>query len=286
MDARLTALGETGSTLSGDLSGVTVNPALLVTMDGSQLLTQFNMSPNDVRTGVLAFGRGGSRFGWDLSVAYLDAGTMNLYPGDGSQSSVKAQQDYVGSLGMALAITEWWRVGASVKHLNSTLIDDYSAKATAADAGVLFDLPLDGFRLGGAVQNLGSDLAYKNEGDPLPRFYRGGLSWQNAPVYDEFSGEESSPWYQRQNIPSRYWVGADAVADRWGKVHGCLGFEWDYARLAILRVGGTVGKNENGLTGGFGLHLGTWRLDYSIQLLDQISDRHRVTVSKFWKTEK
>jgi hypothetical protein len=285
MDARAAALGEAGSTLTGDLSGVAFNPALLTAMDGAQLETQFQVAPGDVRTGLVAYGRGGPRLGWSASVVYLDAGTIEIVPAAGAPSTKKAQQDLVGTFSAGAALAPWLRVGGTVKGLQSELVDEYTATVVAGDAGVLINLPFPGWRLGGSAQNVGPDLTYKNTGDPLPTFYRGGISY----TYSSEGGEpspSSSMWYSEgRNSGRRIWVGADAVVDRWGSVVGNLGVEWEHAQMASLRFGGILDENNLGFTAGFGFLIKQWRLDYAIQLVEDISDRHRVSVSYFWKTD-
>ena len=78
-------------------------------------------------------------------------------------------------------------------------------------------------------------------------------------------------------------LGADELAARWGNMTGHLGMEWEYAKVAILRLGGIAGDNSVGFTGGVGFLIKQWRLDYSIQMVDELTDRHRVAVSYFWK---
>lgn len=285
IDARAAALGEAGSALTGDLSGVAFNPAVLTTMEAPQLETQFQVAPGDVRTGLVSFGRTGPRVGWSASVVALDAGTIEIVPTSGAPSTERAQQDLVGALSGGAVLAPWFRVGGTVKGLQSRLAGTYSGTAVAGDAGILVDLPVEGLRLGGAVQNVGADLTYRETGDPLPLFYRGGLSYIFTTGEDEETPATSTDlWYAGEHLSgSKIWLGADAVSDRWGNVTGNLGLEWTYARVATLRLGGIVGDKSVGFTGGIGFLVKQWRLDYSIQMVDQLTDRHRMAVSYFWK---
>ncbi|MBK8870254.1 MAG: hypothetical protein IPN19_04175 [Elusimicrobia bacterium] len=285
LDARAAALGQAGTTLTGDLAGASFNPAVYPTLENPQLETQFQVAPGDVHTALLAYGRGGPRLGWGAALVVLDAGTVETSSVGGAPSTVRAQQDIVGTLSAGVAPTSWLKVGGTVKGLQSKLAEEYSASTVAADVGLLIDLPLPGLRLGGAVQNMGPDLTFRSEGDPLPLFYRVGLShiWTIGGE-DDLSPIKPTAWYARDERPaSVLWVGADAVFDRWGECSGHLGLEWDYNRLAILRLGGIVGEDGLGPTGGIGFWINKWRFDYAIQLVDELTDRHRVTVSYFWR---
>ena len=285
VDARAAALGETGSALTGDLSGVNFNPAVLTTLANTQLETQFEVAPGDVRTGLVSFGQTGSRAGWGASLVALDAGTIDITPTSGAPYSKRAQQDLVGTLSGGVLLGSWFRVGATLKGLQSKLAGTYSGTAVAGDGGILVDLPVEGWRVGAAVQNVGSDIRYRSTGDPLPLFYRGGLSYTFTTGNDEETPATATDlWYASEHLSgSKIWLGADAVADRWGNVTGHLGMEWTYAKLATLRLGGIVGEKSAGFTGGIGFLVKQWRLDYSIQLVDQLTDRHRLAVSYFWR---
>ncbi|MBK8574225.1 MAG: PorV/PorQ family protein [Elusimicrobia bacterium] len=287
MDARGAALGEAGSTLGGDLSGVAFNPAVLTTMENPQLETQFQVAPGDVRTGLVSFGRSGPRVGWGASLIALDAGTIEITPLSGAPYTNRAQQDLVGTFSAGVLLGSWFRVGGTVKGLQSKLAGEYSATTVAGDAGILLDLPIQGVRLGGAVQNVGPDLTYQSSGDPLPRVYRGGLSYLFFTGEEDVDPNSAGLWYSADRLSgSKIWVGADAVADQWGNVTGNLGMEWEYAKLATLRLGGIVGDKSVGFTAGIGFLIRQWRLDYSVQLVDELTDRHRLAVSYFWSTDK
>jgi hypothetical protein len=264
---------------------VAFNPAVVTTLGSPQLETQFQVAPGDVRTGLVSFGRTGPRVGWSASVVALDAGTIDIVPTSGAPSTERAQQDLVGTFSAGALLGSWFRVGGTVKGLQSQLAGSYSGTAVAGDAGILVDLPLSGFRMGGAIQNFGSDLTYRNTGDPLPLFYRGGISYTFSPEGErEGTPTSTDLWYARERLSgSTIWIGADAVADRWGNLTGNLGMEWVYAQMATLRLGGIVGDEGAGFTGGIGFLVQQWRLDYSIQLLDQLTDRHRLAVSYFWR---
>lgn len=286
-DARATALGEAATALTGDLSGVAYNPATLTTLEYAQFLSQFETSPGNVRTGLLGAGWTNQRVGLAASVAYLDAGLIDIVPTLGPTETRRAQQDFVGSLSAGAALAEGFRVGVTGKFLSSRLAEEASAATVAGDAGILVNLFVPGLRLGAAAQNVGAGVKYLSVEDPLPTFYRVGISFEaRSPEEEASTVGLGGPWYMQMGQGrSRFWGGADAVIDRWGAVVGVVGFEWELARRAALRVGGRVGGEDPGVTGGVGFWLQRWRLDYSIQLVDELTDRHRFTLSYFWRTD-
>jgi len=286
-DARATALGEAATALTGDLSGVAYNPATLTTLEYAQFLSQFEASPGNVRTGLLGAGWTNQRVGLAASVAYLDAGTIDIVPTLGPAETRRAQQDFVGSLSAGAALAEGFRVGVTGKFLSSRLAEEASASTVAGDAGILVNLFVPGLRLGASAQNVGAGVKYLSVEDPLPTFYRVGISFEaRSPEEEASTVGLGGPWYMQMGQGrSRFWGGADAVIDRWGAVVGVVGFEWELARRAALRLGGRVGGEDPGVTGGVGFWLQRWRLDYSIQLVDELTDRHRFTLSYFWRTD-
>lgn len=286
-DARATALGEAATALTGDLSGVAYNPATLTTLEYAQFLSQFEASPGNVRTGLLGAGWTNQRVGLAASVAYLDAGTIDIVPTLGPAETRRAQQDFVGSLSVGAALAEGFRVGVTGKFLSSRLAEESSASTVAGDAGILVNLFVPGLRLGASAQNVGAGVKYLSVEDPLPTFYRVGISFEaRSPEEEASTVGLGGPWYMQMGQGrSRFWGGADAVIDRWGAVVGVVGFEWELARRAALRLGGRVGGEDPGVTGGVGFWLQRWRLDYSIQLVDELTDRHRFTLSYFWRTD-
>lgn len=286
-DARATALGEAATALTGDLSGVAYNPASLTTLEYAQFTSQFETAPGDVRTGLLGVGWTNQRVGLAASVAYLDAGTIEIVPTLGPSETRRAQQDVVGSLSAGAALADGFRVGVTGKFLNSRLAEEASAATVAGDAGILVNLFVPGLRLGASAQNVGAGVRYKSVEDPLPTFYRVGLSFEaRSPEEENSLSGIGGPWYMQMGKGrSRFWGGVDAVIDRWGAVVGLAGFEWELARRAALRLGGRVGGEDPGITGGVGFWFQRWRLDYSIQLVDELNDRHRFTLSYFWRTD-
>ena len=283
-DARVTGLSGAATALTGDLGVAAVNPAALPTLVGAEASTQFESAPGDVRTGMASFGRGNGRAGWAATGLFFDAGKIDVVPLSGPGYTRRAQQDWVGALTGGIALGESLRLGVAGKALSSTLVRDYHAAVFAGDAGFQWDVSRN-LTLGGAVTNAGPKLTYRNQGDPLPTEYRAGAAVKFAlgSGGDE-SEDPDSPWYTKIRSDKNYiTVTGDAVADRFGAVAGAVGLEWDYARRAILRGGMRLGQTGDSFSAGLGFWMKGGRFDYSFQAVGDLPDRHRVTVSWFWK---
>lgn len=282
-DARVTGLSGAATALTGDVGVSAVNPAAVPTLVGAEISTQFESAPGDVRTGLASFGRGNGRAGWALTAVYFDAGKIDIVPVSGSPYTRRAQQDLVGALTGGFTLGESLRLGVAAKVLSSTLVGDYHAAAFAGDGGFQWDLSKH-LALGAAVTNAGSELTYRDQGDPLPTEYRAGAALK----FEMGSGDESentdAPWYTKVRSDKNYLtITGDAITDRFGGVTGAVGLEWDYAHRAILRGGARVGQAGDSFSAGLGFWMKGGRLDYSFQAVGDLPDRHRVTVSWFWK---
>lgn len=282
-DARVTGLSGAATALTGDVGVSAVNPAAVPTLVGAEASTQFESAPGDVRTALASFGRGNGRAGWALTAVYFDAGKIDVVPVSGSPYTRRAQQDLVGALVGGLTLGESLRVGAAAKVLSSTLVRDYHATAFAGDGGIQWDASKN-LSFGAAVTNAGSKLTYRTQGDPLPTEYRAGAALKFVMGSGETSDDPDTPWYTRLQSDKNYLtITGDAVADRFGGVAGAVGLEWDYAHRAILRGGTRLGQSGDSFSAGLGFWMKGGRFDYSFQAVGDLPDRHRVTLSWFWK---
>ncbi len=279
-DAQVTAVAGAACALTGDLGVGAVNPAALATLRGAHLSTQFQSSLGDARTGLLSYGRSGTVAGWSVSAVLLDAGSIEIVPLSGPTTVRNAQRDMAFSLAGGWAVTRDLRFGAAVKTLNSTLVEEYHAAATAGDVGAQWDLS-EKLTLGLSALNLGGKVTYRTVGDPLPTEYRAGLAYRFSAGEDnamDFNRPRYAPSGGKKSFIT---LSGDAATDRFGSFSGALGLEWDYGHRAVFRLGGRGGDAGDGFTAGVGFWMRTFRLDYSYQGVGELPDRHRVTLSWF-----
>jgi hypothetical protein len=282
--ARSSALAEAATALTGDLDAMAYNPATLSTLPRSQATARFQSSVGDVRSGHLGVGRPFFNGGWGVGLSYLDAGSIDLVSSAGTQTK-RAQQDWSAFAGGAWRLGDALSVGATVKALRSTLVQDFTAQATTVDAGFLWTTGLEGLRFGAAVQNAGGKLKYRDVSDPLPTAWRAGVGYSLSrglvKVGDTF---EDRTWYEVERTLPVFTLTADAVRDREDHTLGRFGFEWTNWPRAALRAGYTAGGGSrfNGPTFGVGLNFTRVTVDYALRLVDKTEDTHRVSVSYYW----
>jgi len=146
-------------------------------------------------------------------------------------------------------------------------------------------MPVKGWKVAGAVRNMGGQLKYIQSGDRLPGETRVGTSYAYSPsgIAPEEPATEDE-WYQRgENETAIFTVLADGVRDRAGKLSGAAAFELTKWPRAAFRAGYGWGENSTGLTLGFGANFLTWSLDYSWRLINDLSDAHRISFSMYWE---
>jgi hypothetical protein len=270
------SLGGAHAAATGSLDGAFYNPASVAKLAASEAQATYLRGLASDSLGGLryghAFGFGGAYVGAD----YFDAGSIDLNLSDGSQRNVRAQQDMAGVLGIALGRESALSVGAAVKAFRLELAETASASGTAFDAGALWTTPVRGLSLGVSGTNMGSDVKFEEESDPLPTAGRAGLSYTLA--LSRFRAFKQSPFSVRLLV--------DGVAERHEESSVRAGLEISRFLTDILEQAGSVSlrggyqSEPRTVTAGFGFILGGFGLDYAFGLVDEIDDDiHRATLS-------
>lgn len=144
--------------------------------------------------------------------------------------------DMVLSLGYARRLFNFLAVGAAAEYVSSK-IEDESASAFAGSVGAVGELPLPGLAVGVSASNIGGEMKFIDEGDPLPLALRGGVAYLLP-----FGGESND-----------LTVAVDAVKfnDR-DDVMVNTGVEYWFMKTIAARAGYKGNYDEDGLTGGLG----------------------------------
>jgi len=159
-------------------------------------------------------------------------------------------------------------VGLSAKIVRSTLAQQYSASAVAADIGYQMLQPETRFGFGASVLNLGTKMTFVEEADPLPLTMRAGASYRPyLPGLDPPADQSLLVALDTDYVvPEREW-------------HVNLGVEWTPLRHFSGRLGYQFHSDIAGPTFGFGADWRGMRIAYAWGLQAALSDVHRISVT-------
>ncbi len=183
--------------------------------------------------------------GWGTiggAITYINEG-LNIWTGEGGES-LGTFHSYelavAGSYGTRL--TEDLAAGLTFKLIHSALapgvtvgLEQEEGKATtfAVDAGIIYDTPLEGLRLGAAVQNIGPDIHYIDaaQADPLPRNLKMGLA------YDAVNTDYNKLTVAADINKDLINVGNDPFGKEFREAIKNIGLEYTYANFISVRGG-------------------------------------------------
>lgn len=294
--AREAALGSAATSIRGDASHVFWNPAgtalaedetvsatlsysdWLAGLEYSTLGVGYNTGYGTVTFGVEAFG-----------VADIPANRENGFEEPAIQELVTDTEtsDTYNYLDLAVSgaysrtFSDQVSIGATVKYIRES-IDGVSASAVAFDFGTVYEVGVQGWQIGARINNLGTDITYFNQSNPLPLSFSIGSSF-----------------YPINNDRIRLMLSADAVKpqDSQQLIYG--GTEISFYDLLFLRGGykfnynaaddgGTAARGpvetsiENyNLGGGIQQNIsGTnLKIDYAYGSVDLLDGTHRITLN-------
>ena len=258
----------------GELDGAFYNPASLARLPDPKVQSTYQRGFADDSLGSIEYGHALGFGALYAGGAYYDAGTIDVNLSNGTQETRRAEQDAVGGLGGALGRNGPLAAGVVVKAYRLTLAEESHAAGAAADAGLLLRTPLAGLTLGAAVSNVGADVKFNDEGDPLPTTGRAGLAYTLD--FARFPRFRDSGYVIT--------VFGDAVEERRSGASGRGGLElkrrivtMDQAGSVALRGG--YASSPQTVTAGLGFRLGAFGLDYALNVIANTDNVHRLTVS-------
>ena len=164
--ANSSALGGSGAVSSGAES-LSLNPAGLV-VEKSELKLSQTLWILDIKYSNFAYAHKMNFGTIGLGINYLSVPAIEKYDNTGTkQSESYSPADTVVTLGYANNLDNNLSLGGSLKYISSR-IDDASASAVALDVGLQKRIPEYRLKTGLVIQNIGTEIKFNEEGDPLP----------------------------------------------------------------------------------------------------------------------
>lgn len=245
--ARNIAMGDAGTALSNDLTGLFYNPAKLALTDKSEVLFMHNQWIQDVSSEVIGAKTvlWGIPFAVGFNVTSIDGIEYREIPGE-PITEFDANYFY-GSLSTGFFVTDDISVGTGVKYLYEGLLND-EASGFGFDFGVNYLLPYKGLSASAVVRNVGSMNALRNEETKLPAELRIGTAYtysMEEAKFDFTGGAEFQKYLDTEDN------------------HFNFGGEVLYNKLIAARAGYQTGYESRGFTAGIGLMWGNLKFDYA-----------------------
>ena len=246
--ARNIAMGDAGTALSNDLTGLFYNPAKLVLTDKSEVVFMHNEWVQDVSSEVI----GVKTEFWDIPIAVGFNVTsvkdipFRTIPSPDPETSFSANY-FFGSLSTGLFVTDEISFGASFKYLYEGLLND-EASGFGLDFGLNYLLPYKGLTASAVVKNIGSMNALRSESTKLPTEFRLGTAY----TYNL----EDSKFDFTGGVEFQKYLDTDDN-------HFNFGGEVLYNKLIAARAGFQTGYESRGFTAGIGLMWGNLKFDYA-----------------------
>ncbi len=235
--ARAVGMGEAQAAAAEGPEALYWNPAGLAVNSRRAVSFTHNEWLEDVRYEYLGlsyplFNLGSIGF----SAGRVDMGKLTGRDEQGNYTGDFGASDMVLSLGYARRLFNFLAVGAAAEYISSK-IEDESASAFAGSVGAVGELPLPGLAVGISASNIGGEMKFIDEGDPLPLALRGGVAYLLP-----FGGETNE-----------LMVAVDGVKfnDR-DDVMVNTGVEYWFMKTIAARAGYKGNYDEDGLTGGLG----------------------------------
>ena len=256
--AKETGLAGAMTAVSGELPASNVNPASLAGLSHGEASLSFFRGALEERVGHFSVGVPSRRGAFGAGISFVDSGAFELRENGVSRSAVgrrdlKAKMLYSFTAGGV-------SFGLAGKYISSELLESARATAWLGDAGVLMPVR-SRWAVGAAVQNVGGELKFERDGDPLPRTGRLGVA------------------YHRPLGEGALRVTGDGVyAANEAAWSPAVGAEWRWLLLSI-RAGYNGSGTDREFSAGMGFQIGSSLLDYSVGLGSELSDRHQMTLS-------
>lgn len=272
------AAGLAGSTvaMTDDLSMIVINPASLATLEEPAVVGTFIKHVLDINSGYAAYGDEIEDVGhWGVVASYTTYGSFERTNSSGENFGSFGANDIAIAGTFSKHLDTLISYGVTLKLLHSTL-DDMASTAIAVDAGLLFQIPESRTNVGISLLNAGAQLStYDGTTDRLPIDLRIGVNHRlkglpllvNASI-NHLTDDVDSFFDRFLNFS----VGGELYIGK--AVRARVGYDNATRNLS----GVNVATQLTGVSGGIGVYLETFNIDYALSSLGSSAFLHRVSL--------
>ena len=262
--AKAMGMGESHVAATDDLYASYWNPAGLARIQQPQLALMHNEWFAGINHQFIGFALPVGDIGTvGASANYLSFGELQGRDRDGNETTIFRPYDLALIVSYANAVTSNLAFGANAKFLREQIADE-SGTGIAFDFGGLYTFPELPLALGFNAQHVGPRVRFVEEAFGLPFTFRFGAAYQ--------------PW------SDAFMLTADVVRPSDNDITTGVGAAYTIAAILQLRTGYKykLGGNDlggtSGLTGGFGLTLRRFQIDYALVPFGVLGLTHRFSL--------
>jgi hypothetical protein len=273
---RAAALAGSFVTITGDPNSLFYNPAALSTIEAPMGSVGFFKHLLDINAGYISYSQPYEDLGYFAAgILYTNYGTFDETDDLGNTLGTFGAGDFAFTLGYSNIFEENVHYGATVKFIYSS-IAGYKSTGLAGDFGLLYSIPESKVTIGASVRNLGGQItAYSETKESLPLDVVVGASVvpRGLPLLLNVNFHKLNE--DQQNLGDRFRafsVGGEFTLSKVLQVR--VGY--DNEKRKDLKIGTSSGLA--GLSGGMGVTVSDYKVDYSLSSLGKIGELHRISI--------
>ncbi len=276
MGTRPASMGGAFIAVIGDLNGLVYNPATLSGTRDMEVNFTYLDYLLDIKSGFVGFNKtfnGSGHLG--VGIFYTNYGELKRTDITGNSLGSFFPGDYVITAAYANSLPVGLHYGVSVKFIQSK-IDQYTASAVAADAGIIYRVETQNLNIGLVIKNFGRAISkFMDVYERLPVSYRVGIAKQLAhlPLLLNFNLIKYQ-YTKSTSLGGLYWAlgGEFTVTDN-------LFLRWGYNSRGREEKIETSSSHFAGVSLGLGIKYGKYRFDYGYSSYGALGGMNYFTVA-------
>lgn len=276
--ARAAAMGGAFITIGGDVSGMFYNPALLNTIDSSQVSLTFHKHLLDMNSGYATFATGVENVGQiGVGINYNSYGSFNRTDRNGqSDGTTFGASDVAFTVAWGSTLGEGFSAGIAGNFI-STTIDYAGSSALAIDGGVLYQDTASRFQAGVSLLHVGGQVSSFGEtSEDLPTDLRLGISHHLRGLPLLIALNFTRLLDPQENFFDRF--ASFSVGGEF-RLSNPLRLRLGYNNQVRSDVAFGSSKGVGGLSAGIGILVKEYRFDYAFNSLSRLGAQHRITLN-------